>query len=152
LHLFWIEETADRTPQQAAALTDKTVREALAKAGWTLRVADDDVVDVDGKPPPELAPFIQAARSDGMPRLFAVDPAGAEIYAGKAPANAAEFRQLLGRLGLPLIKPTPPAPQQPPPETATETPPIPKTTNPADCPTGTCPVNRVPTIRWRVFR
>ena len=100
LSLIWIEETTDRTPEQAKAITDQSIRDALKKAGWTLRIADVDVMNENGQPPDDLAAFIAAARRDGVPRLFAIDDKGAEVFNGKAPANRDEFLAILRRLGL----------------------------------------------------
>lgn len=110
LSLIWIEESADRTPEQAQAIVDPEIREVLREAGWTLRVADDDVVDEHGQAPSDLQQFIAAARQAGLPRLFAVNAQGAEVFAGKAPKDAAEFKALLKWLGLPIEVPAEPPP------------------------------------------
>jgi len=100
LELLWIEETAARTPQQARAITDRAIREALANAGWSLRVVDQDITDETGKTPPELAPAITAAKQAGLPYLVVRSRDGAEVYAGKAPPDLTAFQTLLKRLGL----------------------------------------------------
>ena len=100
ISLIWIEESSERTPEQAKAITDQAIRDALKKAGWSLRIADVDVINEYGQPPDDLAAFIAAARRDGVPRLFATDDKGAEIFNGKAPANRDEFLAILRRLGL----------------------------------------------------
>ena len=100
ISLIWIEESSERTPEQAKAITDQSIRDALKKAGWTLRIADVDVMNENGQPPDDLAAFIAAARRDGVPRLFAIDDKGAEVFNGKAPANRDEFLAILRRLGL----------------------------------------------------
>lgn len=104
LTLIWIEETGQRTPQQAAAITDAELRARLAAAGWKFRVADADVIDENGRTPPDLAPFIDAARARGLPSLYAIDATGAEIFAGKAPDNRDEFATILAKLGLTLSR------------------------------------------------
>lgn len=98
--LIWIEESSERTAEQAKAITDQSICDALKKAGWTLRIADVDVMNENGQPPDDLAAFIAAARRDGVPRLFAIDSKGAEVFNGKAPANRDEFLAILRRLGL----------------------------------------------------
>jgi len=142
LSLIWIEETADRTPEQAAALTDSELRDAIRKAGWSLRIADVDVVDEDGNPPSDLAAYIAAAKRDGVPRLFAVDAAGAEVFAGKAPANKDEFVAILKRLGLSL------AGEEKPKYVRV----IKEPEEAKDCPTGNCPVPQQsqPQVRPRI--
>ncbi len=146
LSLIWIEETADRTPEQASALTDSELRDAIRKAGWSLRIADVDVVDEAGNPPSDLAAYIASAKRDGVPRMFAVDAAGAEVFAGRAPANKDEFAAILKRLGLSLAGEEKPKyvrvikePEQKPEEAE-------------DCPTGNCPVSQQsqPQVRPRI--
>lgn len=149
--LIWIEETADRTPEQAAALTDAGLRDAIRKAGWSLRIADMDVVDEQGNAPADLAAHIAAAKRDGVPRLFAVDAAGAEVFAGKAPANKDEFAAILKRLGLSL------AGEEKPKYVRVIKEPEPKPEEAKDCPTGNCPVPQAqsqpqPRPRIRLFR
>lgn len=148
-HLLWIEETSARTPGEAAAVTDHEIREALAAAGWSLRVADVDVIDEQGKTPSELAPFIAAARERGLPRLFVRDAAGAEVYAGRAPTDTQSFRRLLTALGLsaPWKSLPPRAPSQP--DSGTEAAPVGAATPPStgagpDCQRGRCPVPTSP--------
>lgn len=142
LSLIWIEETADRTPEQAAALTDSELRDAIRKAGWSLRIADVDVVDEDGNPPSDLAAYIASAKRDGVPRLFAVDAAGAEVFAGKAPANKDEFAAILKRLGLSLAGEEKPKYMRV----------IKEPEEAKDCPTGNCPVPQQsqPQVRPRI--
>lgn len=139
LDILWIEETAARTPEQARALTDRAIRDALAAAGWSLRVVDQDITDETGKTPPDLAPAIAAAKQAGLSYLIVRARNGAEVYAGKAPPDLTAFQALLQRLGLRLNDQntqTPSATQQAT-EQATE-----QTTSAGEtdaCPTGQCP-------------
>jgi hypothetical protein len=147
--LIWIEETADRTPEQAQAIVNPDIREALRDAGWSLRVADVDVVDELGRVPVELEPYITAARRDGLPRLFAVNAHGAEVFAGKAPDDIVAFQAILRQLGLggqPTV-PDSELPQDPDDE--------PEPVGAAvTCPDGNCPVRSLPQprVRFRLFR
>lgn len=104
--VIWIEESADRTPDQAKAITDSVIRETLKKAGWKLRVADVDVVDESGNTPEDLAPMVEAAKRLGVPRVFVIDAKGAEVFNGKAPQNRDEFIALLRRFGLVVSSPS----------------------------------------------
>lgn len=150
LSLIWIEETADRTPEQALAIVDAGIRESLRQADWSLRVADVDVIDEHGNPPADLRPYIEAAQQAGTPRLFAVDSVGAEVFAGKAPADTAAFRAILRQLGLGERQlPKAPVPDSELPQNSDDTPgPVKSTTT---CPDGNCPVPRLPQ-RFRLFR
>lgn len=99
--LLWVEESSQRTPEQAAAQNDKTIREALAKEGWKLLVVDKDAKDASGRVPENLAPWLEIANRKGLPRLFVISRSGAyRDYS--APRNVSEFRQILRELGLRL--------------------------------------------------
>jgi len=147
--VLWIEESSARTPSQAAAVVDKAIRNALVAARWTLRVVDVDVVDETGKPPADLAGYLDAARQAGVPRVFILQD-GRELYAGAAPADVSSFVDLLLRYGLPVGTPggEPRGPTGSSPDVAR--PKQEAATN--GCPTGRCPVPTIPTRKWRLFR
>jgi len=147
--VIWIEETGQRTPQQAAAITDAKLRAALTAARWTLRIADVDVVDETGRPPSDLASYLERAKQAGLPWLVILEN-GRELYTGKAPPDVSSFANLLRRYGLPV-------------GTSGEDAGVPIGTSVADkhketskgtasCPTGTCPAQTPSTRRWRLFR
>lgn len=142
--VLWIEESADRSPGQAAAIVNKEIRQAIQVAGWQLRIVDDDVVDETGESPGDLAAYITAARAAGLPRVFILQD-GKELYAGAAPPDASSFAALLSRFGL-VVGPTkeagPPSPGV-----------QPQPNREQSCPTGQCPPTPQPTTRrWRIFR
>jgi len=142
--VLWIEESADRSPVQAAAIVNKEIRQAIQAAGWQLRIVDDDVVDETGKPPGDLAAYITAARAAGLPRVFILQD-GKELYAGAAPPDASSLSRLLSRFGL-VVGPTKEAD---PPSPGIQ----PQANQDKSCPTGQCPAAPQPTTRrWRIFR
>ncbi len=97
--MLWLEESEDRTPGQAEAITDPVSREALRRAGWYFRIIDRDVQDEAGRVPAELAVIIAEARKMGVPVLYIYD--GRRAWWRKPPpASAAEMRALLRALGL----------------------------------------------------
>lgn len=152
--LIWIEETAARTAEQARALSDSAIREALRKVGWNLRVADKDVVDEHGNPPTELRMYIDIAKQAGLPRLFVIDSLGTEVFAGAAPHNVEEFRSLLKRLGLSLAGEEPPSTKKPAQSPNTDAADAPgdtgQTTAAGSCPGGFChPTQTSPMVRRR---
>jgi hypothetical protein len=99
--LLWIEESTERTAAQAAAQNDRIIRDALQRAGWTLRVVDKDVTDERGRRPPDLQPWIEKALKLGLPRLFVIDKNG-RYLSYRAPANPQEFIRILAELKLQL--------------------------------------------------
>jgi hypothetical protein len=141
--VIWIEESGDRSPSQAAAIIQREIRAAIERAGWHLRIVDQDVVDETGKTPADLAPYIDAAKKAGLPRLFILQD-GTELYAGVAPPDASSLSALLSRFGLVVGSA----------RTVDPPPPVSSPTGPEEaCPTGRCPVPANPTIRrWRLIR
>lgn len=99
--ILWIEESTERTPQQAAAQNDAAIRRAIAQAGWTLRVVDKDVCNEDGVTPPDLKPWIEDAIKHGLPQLYVVDKSG-RFLRYQAPKDKQEFINILQGVGLPI--------------------------------------------------
>lgn len=88
-----IEESGDRTPEQAAILTDPRLAEAK-KAGRLL-VLDQDAKDSSGKPAVELSQL------DGpLPRLIGLGQDGRRSVGVELPATADEFVGLLESWGV----------------------------------------------------
>lgn len=164
--VLWIEESSQRTPSQATAIIDATTRNTIRAAGWILRIVDVDVVDETGKTPPDLAPYIQAARQAGVPRLFILQD-GRELFNGAAPTDAAAFRETLRRFGLPVgaVGDSTEAPGGPAAQAASEEKKQDSEASTAEpagqperviqaapCPSGQCPAPAIETRRWRLFR
>lgn len=146
--VIWIEETGERTPQQAAALTDAKLRAALAAARWSLRVADVDVVDESGRPPSDLAPYLERARQAGLPWLVILED-GRELYTGKAPPDFPSLVALLRRYGLPWPAEAAEASAGRQVETPANSP----SPQAGACEKGTCSAPAlVPVPRWRILR
>jgi len=151
--VLWIEETEERTPSQAQAILDSEIRKAVASAGWSLRVVDDDVIDESGATPVEFASYIAAARLAGLPRVFILQQ-GVEVYSGAAPKDPSSFASLLSRFGLPVGGAAPTGvPDGPlPPHDADKG--RPDQGAASGCPDGQCPLpqTRATTTRRRLFR
>ncbi len=146
--VIWIEESGERTAQQAAALTDRKLRETIASARWTLRVADVDVVDETGRPPSDLAPYLERARQAGLPWLVILDQ-GREVYTGKAPPDLPSLAALLRRYGLPWPAEAAEASAGRQVDTPANSP----STQARACEKGTCPAPPlVPVPQWRAVR
>jgi len=94
-----LEETAERTPGQAEAITDRVSRQAMAAAGWNFRVFDKDVRDEHGQTPSELKPVLAEALKQGLPLLYIYD-GGTKAYFRKVPESANEFRSILAEFGI----------------------------------------------------
>lgn len=97
--IFWIEESEDRTPGQAEAISDKPSREAIKTANWRFRVIDKDVRDEAGQVPSDLKQVIEEAVRRGLPQVYVIDAAG-QAWWYRAPASAAVWRATLRELGI----------------------------------------------------
>lgn len=88
-------------PGQQAVLKSLAFREDLESAGHKLLpggVADDDVVDPQGKPPNRLEPFLRAAASVGkpLPLLTFAPLAGGKVRVAPLPADEDAVLAMLG--------------------------------------------------------
>ena len=72
--MFWVEETLDRTPEQASMLSSKKVREAIVQKGLTFQVVDKDIKNEYGQTPSNLVPIISKVKN--LPSLVLMDEDG----------------------------------------------------------------------------
>lgn len=85
-----IEETTERTPQQAIVLASPEVRALFDKGEF--RVIDDDTpVGAD------LRPYLDRAKGKKLPQLYLVDSKGTVCYEGPLPATVAEMKSLVAK-------------------------------------------------------
>ena len=94
-----IEETARRTPEQAAVLADAGVARYVREKGWRVRVADRDARDSRRQAPADLKPYVERARGKRLPYLFVVDAEGHARHEGPLPAGAAGLLEILKKVG-----------------------------------------------------
>lgn len=97
--LVVIEETAERTPSQAALLGDAELSGYVRCKGWRVRVADRDAKDAEGRVPRDLAGYIERAKGKRLPYLILVDASGKARHEGTMPASAAEVLATLKKAG-----------------------------------------------------
>lgn len=99
-----VEETKDRTPQQAAVLTDSSFRQWIATAGHDYRMIDQDVQNRAGTVPAACVPYLDLAKGKTLPRLFIVDGSsgdsqGKVLFSGDLPSSAAALKTLIQQKG-----------------------------------------------------
>jgi hypothetical protein len=99
-----VEETQDRTPQQAAVLTDSSFRQWLTTSGHDYRMIDQNVQDQSGTVPTACAPYLNLAKGKTLPRLFIVDGSsgdskGKVLFAGDLPPTVAALKALIKQEG-----------------------------------------------------
>ncbi len=99
-----VEETAERTPQQAAVLTNSGFRQWITTAGHDCRMIDKDVLTPTGSVPTDCAPYLDLAKGQTLPRLFIVDGCsgdsqGKVLFAGDLPATADALKTLIQQKG-----------------------------------------------------
>jgi hypothetical protein len=80
-----IEQTEQRTPQQAAVLNDAAMWDRLRGKGHKWRIYDAD------NPPAASKGFVSAAKAVGMPALLIVTDAGKLVEAVKMPETVEGF-------------------------------------------------------------
>ncbi len=92
-----VEETKDRTPLQAK------VQDAIHKwcDGKKLQYArlDQNVVDESGKPPADMAAWLEKAKGKTLPYLLLVGQNGQVAWEGSQPTTEAAALELLKKLG-----------------------------------------------------
>jgi hypothetical protein len=88
-----VEESGDRTPEQAAILTDPRLL-PLRQAGKLL-VLDQDAKDSKGQPARELSQHDQQP----LPRVIGLDSSGVRVGAAELPGSADGLVELLKAWG-----------------------------------------------------
>ena len=92
--LIIVEETAERTPEQARVLLDPTVRKWMEKNGHHFRTCDKDQSAED------LQEWIhRALQAADLPRLFAVSESGEVVFEGPLPHSPLEMLALVKKYG-----------------------------------------------------
>lgn len=81
--LLLIEETHDRSPEEAAAVLSKEIIEYVHEKGWKRYLLDKDVVDKDGKTPSSVKAYIERAVGKGLPWYIVVDADGEIVIEGE---------------------------------------------------------------------
>lgn len=99
LFLVVIEETADAVAKRGAFFTDKALAEFMKTKGHKWRVVDKDVTDASGKPPADVARFIESARGRTLPQLFLVNEQGQTVLSLEMPAAPSLVLELLKKVG-----------------------------------------------------
>lgn len=81
-----VEESGERTAEQARVLMSPEVRELFPKFR---------LVDADDSVEPRLTELIERAKAKGLPRLFLIDPEGTVHWEGDVPLTVDGWRQLV---------------------------------------------------------
>ena len=148
LWVMVIEESSQRTPEQAAVLVSRKVLDwfrSNEKRHW--RLIDQDVVGESDEVPEDLAKWLKMAEGQSLPRVFIINENGGLVDQMPLPATPETMIELLDQY-VPESEPSEPAPYLPP---VDEPLPVPSG---AACPPGqTCPVPAVSQprrlLRWR---
>jgi hypothetical protein len=95
MQVIVVEESKQRTPNQAQILLDPTLRKWLTKNGHEIRLAEKD------QPSSDLKQWIAQAGS-ALPYLFIVDPSSGgdkAVWEGPLPTSQDDFRALCKEWG-----------------------------------------------------
>lgn len=98
LWIVVVEESAERTAEQAKLLTSKTLAERLKAKGHHFRIVDKDAKDSKGGSG-DFGEYVERSKGKTLPVLFLVTPTGDVRFEGPLPANEAAFLATLGKAG-----------------------------------------------------
>lgn len=90
-----IEETSERTHQQAAILLNPTMRKWLADQGHSFWVLDQDQVNSTGHVPKEFVPYFRAAEGKKLPLLL-IGTLDNVLYSGPLPGSVEDLYEKVG--------------------------------------------------------
>jgi hypothetical protein len=93
-----VEETSQRTPQQAAVINSKAVADLIQARGHYWRAIDQNARNEQGQAPADLAAYVQ--RSAGrLPYVILTDSAGKILFEGPLPATEQAMLDLVKKYG-----------------------------------------------------
>ena len=91
-----IEETGQRTPEQAATLLSRELALYFVTTKLAYRIEDQDAEGPDGTTPADLVPYIELAKKAGnLPRVFILSTDGTIVFQGYLPATSSAFVALM---------------------------------------------------------
>jgi hypothetical protein len=85
-----IEESSQRTAEQAVVLTSAKIRDLFTDGGFR-------VVDQDTNAMSDVKPYQERAKGQKLPVLYLVDTNGTIYYEGSLPTNVAAMEVLVGK-------------------------------------------------------
>jgi hypothetical protein len=86
-----VEESSQRTPEQAILLASPKVRDLFAKDHFR-------IVDKDTAVNPDLKPYLDRSTSKTLPLLYVVDGKGSVFYEGPLPATIQAAEELVAKI------------------------------------------------------
>ena len=91
-----IEESNERTAEQAAVLLSQELALYFETAKLAYRIEDQDAEGPDGNTPADLKPYIERAKKAGnLPRVFVIATDGTIVFEGYLPATSSQFVALM---------------------------------------------------------
>jgi hypothetical protein len=101
LYVLVIEETAEAVAARGAFLTHPELVRRFAEKKHQWRVIDKDVVDAFGRPPADVAPYLEQVRSRSLrlPRIWLIDQDGRVRLEDIAPATPAALLSMIDKVG-----------------------------------------------------
>lgn len=97
--LVVVEESKESTAARAWVYSDPVLNARMREKGHKWRIVDQNVVGPDGRPPADVARFMDLARGKALPQLYVVDQKGKLIEQGNLPATPADVSAWLTKLG-----------------------------------------------------
>lgn len=94
-----VEETEQAVAERGAFLASTTLAAYLREKGHSWRVVDKDVTDSSGKPPADIAKYIEAAKGKTLAQVFLIDSDGKLRHQGNCNFKVSEMIELLKKNG-----------------------------------------------------
>lgn len=90
-----IEESKEAAATRGELYSNASLIDYYAANGIKTRRIDKDVVDSQGKPPADVARFLDGAKGKPLPRVYLVDEHGKTLYGGNLHDEPADLLNLL---------------------------------------------------------
>lgn len=94
-----VEETAESAANRGALFADRALSARMAEKMHRWRIVDKDVVGPDGRPPADVARFLELAKGKKLPQLFLVDENGKTRLQSDLPLRASGLLELITKYG-----------------------------------------------------
>jgi hypothetical protein len=94
-----VVETPAGAATRGQLFADPALTALMRIKGHRWRIVDAAVVSADGKPPADVAPYLELARGQMLPQLFIVNEDGRRLFSGALPATADAIADLIKKVG-----------------------------------------------------
>lgn len=94
-----IEETSMASDSRGRFFSNAALAARLKAKSHKYRVVDKDVVGPDGRPPRDLAPWLEKAKAKTLPALWLINSAGDVLFEGDMVRTPQDLIKILDKIG-----------------------------------------------------